>query len=957
MDAEIINIGAELLIGDQVSNNQQFLVTELASIDVNVYCTNTAGYDPGRLRELLSMALTRSDIILLVGGMGPNIEDITKQTVCDALGLSLVRHEVSQRRIEEYCASNGIALNDIIMSMADMPAGSVVFRNDNGMCPGCAIRSSKQCIVMLPASHVELEPMVKSYVIQYLKQLTDGAVFSQVINVFSLGITLHEVENRLGALLSSDNPTIRCFEMTGEIRIRVTAKTHSEEASRELANPFIKQILEIFGKDAYGMNVSGIEEVVVKELKDRKMTLSTAESCTAGIISKRVTDIPGASRVFEVGATTYSSNKKSDVLGVSDKIIQRYGAVSPEAAAAMAVGARKLAGSTLAVSTTGIAGPGGGTPLKPVGLVYIGLADKQHVWIRKTLIQKPGMDRDYVRQVAASHALNLVRMYIDSLPYLMPGCEKLGEGIAESYFDTTTALSPQAVKNLAVSVPVASLGQSASTFNQLSADEKMAAQAGYATSTANTSAAPARMTPAPAAQQPAQAGNYGQYNAGYNQQNNLQPQLLPGQQMGYGQPQMGYGQQQMGYGQQQRGYGQQQMGYGQPQMGYGQPQMGYGQQQMGYGQQQMNPNPYGMGQKKNEKSGEVKQTRSGKKSKSSQKTSSGGSNKESFMTRMFPAKGDTAKDVIMKLVFLAALATFLVCGYLIAYKYWLGAVFTSCSNSKYESAYSNSSMVIPESHNGIISLEGFEEQLEPEDEPRAEDNTLLSFSDLLELNDEIVAWISVPGTTISYPVVQRPSDTEDNYYLRRDINGNPDRHGTIFMHYACRVEYGYKAPTYVIYGHHMQDGSMFKQLMKYDVTDSANKKTALNFYKTNPVIQFDTKYESGLWVIFSIMKINVKEPTDFTYIRADFAGTSDFSNFISDIRARSIIDTEGCIDVTTDDQLLIMQTCSYEYRDNGAEMRTVLVARKLRADETSIDVSTVTKNSDAVMPAIWKKGI
>jgi len=132
LDAEIINIGAELLIGDQVSNNQQFLVTELASIDVNVYCTNTAGYDPGRLRELLSMALTRSDIILLVGGMGPNIEDITKQTVCDALGLSLVRHEVSQRRIEEYCASNGIALNDIIMSMADMPAGSDDFRNDNG---------------------------------------------------------------------------------------------------------------------------------------------------------------------------------------------------------------------------------------------------------------------------------------------------------------------------------------------------------------------------------------------------------------------------------------------------------------------------------------------------------------------------------------------------------------------------------------------------------------------------------------------------------------------------------------------------------------------------------------------------------------------------------------------------------------------------------------------------------
>ncbi|MBP3414178.1 MAG: CinA family nicotinamide mononucleotide deamidase-related protein [Clostridia bacterium] len=609
MDAEIINIGAELLIGDQVSNNQQFLVTELAAIDVNIYCTNTAGFDPARLRELLSMALTRSDIILLVGGMGPNIEDITKQTVCDALGLSLVRHEVSQRRIEEYCAANGIALNDIVMSMADMPAGSVVFRNDNGMCPGCAIRSSKQCIVMLPASHVELEPMVKSYVIQYLKQLTDGAVFSQVINVFSLGITLHEVEERLGALLSSDNPTIRCYEMTGEIRIRVTAKSHSEEVSRELANPFIKQIIEIFGKDAYGMNVSGIEEVVVKELKERKMTLSTAESCTAGIISKRVTDIPGSSRVFEVGATTYSSNKKSDVLGVSDKIIQRYGAVSPEAAAAMAVGARKLAGSTLAVSTTGIAGPGGGTPLKPVGLVYIGLADKQHVWIRKTLIQKPGMDRDYVRQVAASHALNLVRMYIDSLPYLMPGCEKLGEGVAESYFDSTTVLSPQAVKNLAVSVPVASLGQSSATFNQLSVDDKMAAQAGFASSTASAAAAASgRSVPAttasipstPAAMPMSQQGGFG----GQNSYQNQQPMGGYGQQPGGYNQQRGYGGQPMGgYGNQQlnqRGFGGQPMGGYGNQMGYGgQQQMGgYGQQQMGYGNQQMNPNPYGMGSKK-----------------------------------------------------------------------------------------------------------------------------------------------------------------------------------------------------------------------------------------------------------------------------------------------------------------------------------------------------------------------
>ncbi len=444
MNAELINIGTELLIGDQINSNQTFLVKELANIDVNIYCQNTAGFDPDRLSDLLSVALTRSDVILLVGGMGPNAEDITKQTVCDALGLQMVRHDKSEKRIKEYCEQNGMEVNDIIMSMADMPAGSVVFRNDSGMCPGCAIRSSKQCIVMLPSSTVELVPMVRSYVIQYLKQLTDGAVFSQTISVFSMGISVHEVEERLGYLKDSRNPTITCIENTGEVQIRVTSKTDTEEAARNLAAPLIRDILQIFGSDAYGMNVSGLEQVVVQKLMEKGMTLSTAESCTAGIISKRITDISGASKVFEMGAATYSSNKKSDMLGVSNAVIQKFGAVSPEAAAAMAVGARRLAGSSLAVSTTGIAGPGGGTPQRPVGLVFIALADKERVWVKKVLIQKPGMDRDYVRQVAASHALNLVRIYIETLPDLMPGYESAAN-FSDVYLDTPGGGTSRAV--------------------------------------------------------------------------------------------------------------------------------------------------------------------------------------------------------------------------------------------------------------------------------------------------------------------------------------------------------------------------------------------------------------------------------------------------------------------------------------------------------------------------------
>lgn len=819
MDAEIINIGSEILIGDTISNSQQFLASALANIDINVYCANTVGFDPQRLRELLSIALTRSDIILLVGGMGPNIEDITKQTVCEALGITLVPHEISRMRIQEYCANNGTALNDVIMSMADMPAGSVVFKNENGMCPGCAIRSSRQCIIMLPSSTVEMTPMVNKYVLQYLKQLTDGAVFSQVINVFSLKLTLHDVEERLGNLLTSTNPTIKCIGMTGEVRIRVTARSSTEQMSRDTAAPVIRQIIQLFGDTAYGMNVGGIEEIVVRELKERKMTLSTAESCTAGIISKRITDIPGSSRVFELGAATYSSNKKSDTLGVSEKIIQRYGAVSPEAAAAMAVGARRLAGSTLAVSTTGIAGPGGGTPLKPVGLVYIALADKENVWIRKTLIQKPGMDRDYVRQVAATTALDLVRMYINTLPYLMSGGEPLGEGVRESYFDESTVLSPQAVKLAASSVPVASLGLNTSSTHS-SAQSYSDSQTGSPTSKAEAR------------------------------------------------------------------------------------------------------------RKRKEKRDEQKESKQSDGTKSKKKS---------------------AGDVIQRVLFFISLAVMLCCGGYLLYNL---VVMPQLAEANFEDFRENhESVEVNSSVNGVWTVTDSEAATVE----RLEDGTLKSFESLLKLNDDIIGWITVPSTVIDYPVVQYPNDIEYNeangeyYYLHRDIYGNYDKNGTIFAYYGCAFDVGTVSRNTILFGHHMRSGIMFANLLKYD----ALKDGGLEFYKENPVIRFDTKYDEAQWVIFSVMKVNTLaahgEP--FLFIRSNFENDQDFENYVADVRARSIIDTYDCIDVNANDVLLTLSTCSYEYD----EFRTVIVARRIRNNESSIDVSSATVADDPVMPDIWGK--
>jgi nicotinamide-nucleotide amidase len=785
LNAEIINVGTELLIGDQVSSNQNFLVTELANIDINVYCQNTAGFSPDRLKDLLSIALMRSDIILIVGGMGPNAEDIAKQTVCSALGIGTVHHDVSAKRIDEYCSQNGLEVTDLVMSMADMPVGAVVFRNDSGMCPGCAIRSSNQCVVMLPSSTVELVPMVRNYVIQYLKLLTDGAVFSQIINIFSSGITLHEVEERLGGLKDNRNPTIKCVEMTGEVQIRVTAKTDDEEQARNLAAPVIKQILNIFGSDAYGMNCSGLEEIVVRELRDHRMTISTAESCTAGIISKRITDISGASRVFEMGASTYSSNKKSDMLGVSNTVIQRFGAVSPEAAVAMAVGARRLAGSTVAVSTTGIAGPGGGTPQKPVGLVYIALADKERVWVKKVLINKPGMDRDYVRFVASSHALNLVRIYVETLPNLMPGYEVLGEDVRESYFDDATShLSPQAYRNAAVAVPAAGAASSATK------------------------------------------------------------------------------------------------------------------------------------KKPSSKSGKKKNMSNSKKSSRSSKKSS--------------------SSPVQLAVFWLALLVFVGSGGYLLYDSVYLPMVSEGNYTEYRENYSDDA-VTNAADNGIWT------SIETYDPERAEDGTLKSFGNLLAINKDVVGWIKVPNTIIDYPVVQ---GTDNDYYLKHDINRKSDKNGTIFADYKCVFSLETPPKNTILYGHHMRSGVMFENLLKYDKVD---------FYRQNPVIRFNSKYQEGEWVIFSIMKINtLKEHGEpFNFMRTDFAGDEDFLNYVEEIRLRSTIETRAQIDILPTDEILTLSTCSYEYSD----FRTVLVARKIREGESLIDVSGVVKATNPLMPKVWKRAI
>ncbi|MCL2486827.1 MAG: nicotinamide-nucleotide amidohydrolase family protein [Oscillospiraceae bacterium] len=418
-------IGEFIHIGGEVRGNAQFLGRQMLTLGIEAPFSMYAEANPDAVRAALANALTRSEVILIVGGIGPDGAVMVRSTVCAVLGLEMARHEKTRLRMEKFCADSSIPLSSSMLAASDIPKGSAVLENDVGIIPGCVLRSQKKCIAMLPAPSAEMFPMVKKHLVPFLSDQLGVPRFSREINVFYPGVTLFDVEKRIEPLFVSQNPKIQCFETGGEVRVRVTAFTPSREMAEAMTAPFVKRVADVFGSGAYGVDVDGLENVVVMRLRQNNMTLATAESCTGGLISKRITDLPGASDVFAMGVTAYANAQKISMLGVPKELLVNYGAVSPQVAAAMAVGARMRAGSDLAVSTTGIAGPGGGSQEKPVGLVYIALSDRRRVWVRKAQICKPGQGRGYVRQMAASHALDLVREYLVSLPRVMPGVELL----------------------------------------------------------------------------------------------------------------------------------------------------------------------------------------------------------------------------------------------------------------------------------------------------------------------------------------------------------------------------------------------------------------------------------------------------------------------------------------------------------------------------------------------------
>lgn len=407
---ELISVGTEILLGDILNTDAQFLSIELARLGISVIHQSTVGDNRERLLAQLKEAADRSDIIILSGGLGPTPDDLTKEVCCEFFGKKMFLHEPTVEKIKTYFSTKGMKMAQNNLKQAMLPKDCVIFPNDNGTAPGMAIEKDGVHILVLPGPPRELKPMFRNCAVPYLMQFSDRIIVSHNIRTFGIGES--SMAEMVNDLFDAENPTVAPYAKDGEALLRVTAMARTKEEAENLCKPVINEIKNRLDGFVYGVDYTCIEEAVIEKLKEKHMKVATAESCTGGLIAKRITDVPGASEVFDCGIISYANEIKHRVLGVSEDDLNKYGAVSEPVARQMAQGALKVSGADIAVSVTGIAGPDSDSTNKPVGLVYIGLADRDNVWVRE--LKTSRKDRSYNRYVSASNALNMIRLYIDN---------------------------------------------------------------------------------------------------------------------------------------------------------------------------------------------------------------------------------------------------------------------------------------------------------------------------------------------------------------------------------------------------------------------------------------------------------------------------------------------------------------------------------------------------------------
>ena len=409
MKAELIFTGTELLTGHVLNTHGHYLGQQLSKVGIDVILHTTVGDCRERMKEVFRHSLSRSDLIIITGGLGPTTDDLTKEVIAEVLGLPMVLDELTLEKVRAYFIERGRSVPECISREAFFPEGTRLFNNPVGSAPGILLEQLSKLIICLPGPPIELIPTFERFVPAYLAKSVGLGEVTWSFLVKLTGLTEPDVQDILSDLCTTENPGIAFLAKPGEVHVRITAKAADQAEAKSMVNELAEKVQSRLAEYIFGQDQDVLEEVVGKLLLEKGLTVALAESCTGGLIAERLTSIPGSSRYLLGGIVAYNNVVKEKILGVSGQILEQYGAVSEQTALAMAKGAHEITGADLGLSVTGIAGPDGGSPEKPVGLVYIALSDGTFNICKK--FNFAGR-RESVRLATSNTALNMVKLYL-----------------------------------------------------------------------------------------------------------------------------------------------------------------------------------------------------------------------------------------------------------------------------------------------------------------------------------------------------------------------------------------------------------------------------------------------------------------------------------------------------------------------------------------------------------------
>ncbi len=406
MVGEIISVGTELLLGNIVNTNAAYLAEQCAALGVSCYYQTCVGDNEERLKETVKTALKRSDVVILTGGLGPTQDDLTKEVVSEVMKRKLVEDAKAKEMLVAYFEKRGIEITENNWKQTLVPENSIVLYNDNGTAPGIIIEDGKKAAILLPGPPGEMKPLFEKYVINYFTKRNPFVISSVTVKLCGIGES--KVETEIKDLIEKqDNPTIAPYAKTGEVHLRITAKAENEKEAMKLIRPVVKKLKTRFGENVYTTeeNVT-LEQAVVDLLVANKLTVCSVESCTGGLVSARLINVPGVSEVYKFGHITYSNKAKKRIVGVKKHTLDKHTAVSAQVASEMVRGAGLISKADVAVAVTGLAGPDGGSKEIPVGTVYIACDVKGKTTVKEYHFKG---NRTKIRENAVAAALTLMR--------------------------------------------------------------------------------------------------------------------------------------------------------------------------------------------------------------------------------------------------------------------------------------------------------------------------------------------------------------------------------------------------------------------------------------------------------------------------------------------------------------------------------------------------------------------